>query len=68
MEKVIQPLDSVECSHKAEVAELQRIISSTEKELSMIRDRYDSLCSKIKISANEHRNSEGDRFLRGYSR
>ena len=36
-------------------------------ELSEIKERYDSLCIKLKHNANDARN-EGDRFLSTYAR
>ncbi len=35
-------------------------------ELSELKERYDSLCSKLKSNANDSRN-EGDRFLSRYA-
>ena len=36
-------------------------------ELSEVKSKYDSLCSKVKKNANDKRN-EGERFLANYAK
>lgn len=63
----MQQIEELETKHKLEVGELEMRIHDLETELSIIRGKYDSLCSRIKSNSNEKRN-EGNDFLRNYAR
>ena len=62
-----QHFEEIEAKHKLEVSELEMRIHELETELSIVRGKYDSLCSRIKKNSNEKRN-EGDDFLRNYAK
>ena len=47
--------EELETKHKVQVGELEMRISDLETELSMIRERYDSLCGKVRKNANDKR-------------
>jgi|APSaa5957512493_1039668.scaffolds.fasta_scaffold95294_2 hypothetical protein len=59
--------EELETKHKLEVGELEMRIIDLETELSMIRERYDSMCGKVRTNANDKRN-EGDHFLSSYGK
>jgi len=63
-------IKELETKHKLEVGELKMRIHDLETELSMIRERYDSLTAKLRKNSNDKRNNvdNGDRFLRNYAR
>jgi len=50
-----------------EIDDLKLELLRTKTELSETKERYDSLCSKIKNNANDNRN-ESDEFLTNYAR
>ena len=50
-----------------EVKNLQARCLHAEMELSEVKSKYDSLCSKVKKNANDKRN-EGERFLANYAK
>ena len=60
----------LETKHKLEVGELKMRIHDLETELSMIRERYDSLTARLRKNSNDKRNNvdSGDRFLRNYAK
>ena len=60
----------LETKHKLEVGELKMRIHDLETELSRIRERYDTLTSKLRKNSNDKRNNvdNGDKFLRSYAR
>ena len=61
-------IKELETKHKLEVGELEMRIIDLETELSMIRERYDSLTGKLRKISNDKRNNvdNGDDFLRNY--
>jgi hypothetical protein len=61
--------DELEARHKAEVDKLEMKIIDLTTELSMIRERYDSLCGTACKDSNGKRSvDEHSAFLRGYAR
>jgi hypothetical protein len=59
--------EELETKHKLEVGELEMRIIDLETNLSMIRERYDSLCGMVRKGANNQRN-EADKFLANYNK
>jgi hypothetical protein len=50
--------EELETKHKLEVGELEMRIIDLETELSMIKDRYESLCGMVRKDANKKRNGD----------
>ena len=50
-----QHFEELETKHKLQVGELEMRIIDLETELSMIKERYDSLCGKVRKNANDKR-------------
>ena len=63
-------IKELETKHKLEVGELKMRIYDLETELSMIRERYDSLTSRLRKNSNDKRNNvdNGNDFLRNYGK
>jgi hypothetical protein len=59
--------NELETKHKLEVGELEMRIIDLETELSMIKERYESLCSMVRKGANTKRNSEEGFNLTNYN-
>ena len=60
-----QHFEELETKHKLQVDELEMRIIDLETELSMIKERYDSLCGKVRKNANEDRNTLTDYGIEG---
>ena len=61
-----QHFDELETKHKLEVGELEMRIIDLETELTIVKGRYEDLCSQIRKSANDKRNE--DWSLTNYNR
>ncbi len=62
MGALTKDFEELETKHKLEVGELEMRIIDLETNLSMIRERYDSLCGMVRKGANNQRN-EADKFF-----
>jgi hypothetical protein len=64
-------MNEKETQHKLEVGELEMRINDLETELSMVKNRYESLCGVLKKGANDERNETvpalDDDFLTSYN-